>query len=42
VNRLDTMDRRFTKIEGDLKRLIWMVGFTLAPTVAVIFTLLRH
>jgi len=42
VNRLDSMDHRFAKIEGDLKRLTWMVGFNLTANVAVIFTLLRH
>jgi hypothetical protein len=32
-------DQRFTKIEGDLSLLRWMVGFNLALTVAVLFKL---
>ena len=32
-NRFTAMDQRFTKLEGDLKLLTWMVGFDLAATV---------
>jgi hypothetical protein len=35
------VDQPFAKIEGELKRLTWMVGFNLAATVAVIFMVLR-
>ena len=41
-NRFTAMDKRFAKIEGDLKLLTWMVGFNLAATVGIIFLLLRH
>jgi hypothetical protein len=41
-NRFTAMDQRFTKIEGDLKLLTWMVGFDLAATVGIVFLLLRH
>ena len=36
------MDQRFTKIEGDLQRLIWMTATNLAATVGAIFILLRQ
>jgi hypothetical protein len=39
---LATMNHRFAKIEGALKRLIWMVGVNLTATLAVIFMLLRN
>ena len=41
-NRFTAMDQRFTKIEGELKLLTWMVGFDLAATVGIILLLLRH
>ena len=41
-NRFTAMDERFTKIEGDLKLLTWMVGFNLAATVGIVFLLLRN
>ncbi len=41
-NRFASMDQRFSKIEGDLKLLTWMVGFNLAATVGIVFLLLRH
>ena len=41
-NRFTAMDQRFTKIEGDLKLLTWMVGFNPAATVGMVFLLLRH
>jgi phage shock protein A len=41
-NRFTAIDQRFAKIEGDLNRLKWTVGFDLAATVGVIFLLLRH
>ena len=41
-NRFTAMDQRFTKIEGNLKLLTWMVGFNLAATVGIVFLLLRH
>jgi len=37
-----TIDQRFTKVDGDLNLLKWMVGFDLAATVWIIFLLLRH
>jgi hypothetical protein len=41
-NRFTAIDQRFTKIEGDLKLLTWMVGFDLAATIGIVFLLLRH
>jgi len=41
-NRFAAMDQRFTKIEGDLSLVKWMLGFNLAATISVIFMLLRH
>jgi hypothetical protein len=41
-NRFTAIDQRFTKIEGDLKLLTWMVGFDLAATNGIVFLLLRH
>jgi len=41
-NRFTAMDQRFTRIEGELRLLTWMVGFDLAATVGIIFLLLRH
>jgi hypothetical protein len=41
-NWLTAMDQRFTKIEGDFQRLIWMAAINLVATVGVIFMLLRH
>jgi hypothetical protein len=41
-NRFGAIDHRFTKIEGDLNLLKWMVGFDLAATVGIILLLLRH
>ena len=41
-NRFVTIEQRLARIEGDLKLLMWMVGFNLAGTVGIIFTLLRH
>jgi hypothetical protein len=35
-------NQRFSKIEGDIKLLTWMVGFNLAAMVGVFFLLLRH
>ena len=32
----DRMEQRFTKIEGDLALLKWMVGFTLAGVVGIL------
>jgi hypothetical protein len=36
------MEQRFTKVEGDLNLLKWMVGFDLVATVGIMFLLLRH
>ena len=41
-NRFAAIEQRFTKVEGDLNLLKWMVGFDLAATVGIIFLLLRH
>ncbi len=41
-NRFVAIEQRFTKVEGDLNLLKWMVGFDLAATVGIIFLLLRH
>jgi hypothetical protein len=41
-NRFASMDQRFSKIEGDLRLVTWMVGFNLAAAVGIIFMLLRH
>ena len=41
-NRFVTIEQRLARIEGDLKLLTWMIGFNLAGTVGIIFTLLRH
>jgi hypothetical protein len=41
-NRFTAIEQRLTRIEGDLKLLTWMIGFNLAGTVGIIFTLLRH
>ncbi len=35
-------ENRFSRIEGDLTQLKWMVGFNLAISVGVIMLLLRH
>jgi hypothetical protein len=35
-------NQRFSKIEGDINLLTWMVGFNLAAIVGVFFLLLRH
>jgi hypothetical protein len=35
-------NQRFSKIEGDIKLLTWMVGFNPAAMVGVFFLLLRH
>jgi hypothetical protein len=40
-NRFAAIDQRFTKIEGDLNLLKWMVGSNLAATVGIVFLLLR-
>lgn len=34
--RFDRIEPRFTKIEGDLALLKWMVGFTLAGVVGIL------
>lgn len=34
--RFDRIEQRFTKIEGDLALLKWMVGFTLAGVVGIL------
>ena len=36
------ISQRFTKIEGEIRLLSWMLGFNLAGTVGIIFMLLRH
>ena len=36
------IEQRFTKAEGDLELLKWMLGFDLAAYVGVILLLLRH
>jgi len=41
-NRFASLEQRLTRIEGELKLVTWMIGFNLAGTVGVIFTLLRH
>lgn len=41
-NRFAGIEQRFTKIEGELKLLTWMVGFNLAASIGIIFMLLRH
>ena len=41
-NRFAAIEQRFTKVDGDLNLLKWMVGFDLAATVGIIFLLLRH
>jgi len=41
-NRFIAVDQRLTRIEGELKLVTWMIGFNLAGTVGIIFTLLRH
>ena len=41
-NRFAAIEQRLTRIEGDLKLPTWMIGFNLAGTVGIIFTLLRH
>ncbi|HEY3909671.1 MAG TPA: hypothetical protein VGM07_07250 [Stellaceae bacterium] len=41
-NRFAAVDQRLTRMEGELKPLAWMVGFNLAGTVGIIFTLLRY
>jgi hypothetical protein len=41
-NRFATPEQRLARIEGGLKLLTRMVGFNLAGTVGIIFTLLRH
>jgi hypothetical protein len=41
-NRFAAIEQRFTKVEGDLNLLKWMVGFDVAATVGIIFLLLRH
>ena len=41
-NRFVAIEQRFTKVEGDLNLLKWMVGFDVAATVGIIFLLLRH
>ena len=41
-NRFVAIEQRFTKVEGDLNLLKWMVGFDLAATVGIIFLLLPH
>jgi phage shock protein A len=41
-NRFGAIEQRFTKVDGDLNLLKWMVGFDLAATVGIIFLLLRH
>jgi hypothetical protein len=38
--RFDRMEQRFTKIEGDLALLKWMVGFTLAGVVGILLKVL--
>jgi len=40
-NWLAAVDQRLATIEGDLKRLTWMVGVNLTATVAIFFMLLR-
>jgi phage shock protein A len=41
-NRFAAIEQRFTKVDGDLNLLKWMVGFDLAATVGILFLLLRH
>ena len=41
-NRFTAVENRLARIEGDLKLVTWMIGFNLAGTVGIIFTLLRH
>jgi hypothetical protein len=41
-NRFSGVEQRLTRMEGELKLLSWMIGFNLAGTVGIIFTLLRH
>jgi hypothetical protein len=41
-NRFTAVEGRLARIEGDLKLVTWMIGFNLAGTVGIIFTLLRH
>ncbi|MBV9859071.1 MAG: integrase [Alphaproteobacteria bacterium] len=36
------ISQRFTKIEGEIRLLSWMIGFNLAGTVGIVFMLLRH
>jgi hypothetical protein len=38
--RFDRMEQRFTKIEGDLALLKWMIGFTLAGVVGILLKVL--
>ena len=38
--RFDRIEQRFTKIEGDLALLKWMVGFTLAGVVGILLKVL--
>jgi hypothetical protein len=35
-------DNRFSRIEGDLTLLKWMIGFNLAVSVGIVMLLLRH
>lgn len=35
-------DNRFARIDTELTLLKWMVGFNLAATMAVLFTILKH
>jgi len=40
--RFDRIEQRFTRIEGDLALLKWMVGFTPAGVVGILLKVIIH